>query len=209
METCSPPRGGFPHLSPTSSFTAASPISMRNHVSSAVTTVHGPTRCSRPRSIGFRALTPFFARKPSILDTLGTPEPFDPRFFLYNEEGDLCRPIEAAGYAVWYWPKIVLVHIDGDSSRQLRSLQMSSAGAQLTLWRMRSTLLECRKHHGLSSLGSRFLEVAWSYFRALRRSRSRDLRRRNEAKYFRAPAELMKQAWRETRGGRTSPPQPW
>jgi hypothetical protein len=37
-------------------------------------------------------------------------------------------------------------------------LQVSLISAQLTLWRMRSTLLYHRKHHGLSSLGARFLK---------------------------------------------------
>lgn len=144
--------------------------------------------------------------RPQALRAAGA---FDSRFFLYYEEVDLCRRIKAAGYTVWYWPDIVVIHIGGESSRQLKSLQMSRVGAQLTLWRMRSTLLYYRKHHGLSSLGARFLEVAWNHFRALRRSRSRDPQRRREAEYFRAQAELMEQAWRETRGGRTSPPQPW
>jgi hypothetical protein len=134
---------------------------------------------------------------------------FDPRFFLYFEEVDLCRRIKAAGYTIWYWPDIVVVHIGGESSRQLKTLQISRSGAQLTLWRMRSTLLYYRKHHGLSSLGARFLEVAWNRFRALRRSRSHDPERRSEAAYFQAQAELMEQAWQETCGGRISPPQPW
>jgi GT2 family glycosyltransferase len=144
--------------------------------------------------------------RPEALAAAGA---FDSRFFLYYEEVDLCRRLKAAGYTVWYWPDIVVIHIGGESSRQLKSLQMSRVGAQLTLWRMRSTLLYYRKHHGLSSLGARFLEVTWNHFRALRRSRSHDPQRRTEAEYFRAQADLMEQAWRETRGGRTSPPQPW
>jgi GT2 family glycosyltransferase len=142
-------------------------------------------------------------------EALAAAGPFDPRFFLYYEEVDLCRRIRAAGYTVWYWPDIVVVHIGGESSRQFKTLQMSTSGAQLTLWRMRSTLLYYRKHHGLASLGARFLEVAWHRFRALRRSRSHDRERRAEATYFLGQAELMEQAWKETRGGRTSPPQPW
>jgi GT2 family glycosyltransferase len=140
---------------------------------------------------------------------LAAAQPFDPRFFLYFEEVDLCRRIKAAGYSVWYWPDIAVIHIGGESSRQLKTLQMSRVGAQLTLWRMRSALLYYRKHHGLASLGARFLEVAWNRFRALRRSRSRDPERRREAAFYHAQAELMEQAWKETRGGRTSPPQPW
>jgi hypothetical protein len=142
--------------------------------------------------------------RPEALAAAGA---FDPRFFLYYEEVDLCRRLKAAGFTVRYWPDIIVTHIGGESSRQLTTLQISQAGAQLTLWRMRSTLLYYRKHHGLSSLGARFLEVAWNRFRALRRSR--DPERRQEADYFRAQAELMEQAWKETRGGRTSPPQPW
>jgi GT2 family glycosyltransferase len=142
-------------------------------------------------------------------EALAAAQPFDPRFFLYYEEVDLCRRIKAAGYTVWYWPDVVVIHIGGESSRQLKTLEMSRSGAQLTLWRMRSTLLYYRKHHGLSSLGARFLEVAWNRFRALRRSRSHDPQRRSEAAYFQAQAELMEQAWKETRGGRISPPQPW
>jgi hypothetical protein len=142
-------------------------------------------------------------------EALAAAQPFDPRFFLYFEEVDLCRRIKAAGYTVWYWPDVVVIHIGGESSRQLKALQMSRVGAQLTLWRMRSTLLYYRKHHGLSSLGARFLEVAWNRFRALRRSHSRNPARRREAAYFQAQAELMEQAWKETRGGRTSPRQPW
>lgn len=142
-------------------------------------------------------------------EALTAAQPFDPRFFLYYEEVDLCRRIKAAGYTIWYWPDVVVIHIGGESSRQLKTLDMSRSGAQLTLWRMRSTLLYYRKHHGLGSLGARFLEVAWNRFRALRRSRSSDPARRAEATYFNAQAELMEQAWRETRGGRQSPPQPW
>ena len=142
-------------------------------------------------------------------EALTAAQPFDPRFFLYYEEVDLCRRIKAAGYTIWYWPDVVIIHIGGESSRQLKTLEMSRSGAQLTLWRMRSTLLYYRKHHGLGSLGARFLEVAWNRFRALRRSRSSDPMRRKEADYFSAQADLMEQAWRETRGGRLSPPQPW
>ena len=142
-------------------------------------------------------------------EALAAAGPFDPRFFLYYEEVDLCRRIKAAGFGVWYWPDIVVVHIGGESSRQLKTLQMSQSGAQLTLWRMRSTLLYYRKHHGLVSLGARLLEVAWNRLRAWRRKNSRDPSRQQESQYFEAQAQLMQQAWQETRGGRQSPPQPW
>ena len=73
---------------------------------------------------------------------------FDPRFFLYYEEVDLCMRIKQKGYSIWYWPDVAVVHIGGESSRQISSLEMSRTGAQLVLWRMRSMLLYYRKHYG-------------------------------------------------------------
>lgn len=135
---------------------------------------------------------------------------FDERFFLYYEEVDLCRRIRAAGRAVWYWPDVVVVHLGGESSKTVTALTMSSAGAQLTLWRMRSQLLYYRKHHG--ALGARATmdtERAWHAARALRQAGSADPVRRAKAEESRAILALWRQAWRETAGGRRSPPRPW
>jgi GT2 family glycosyltransferase len=44
-------------------------------------------------------------------EALASAGPFDPRFFLYYEEVDLCRRIKRQGYSVWYWPDIPVVHI--------------------------------------------------------------------------------------------------
>jgi GT2 family glycosyltransferase len=134
---------------------------------------------------------------------------FDPRFFLYYEEVDLCKRIKAAGYSIWYWPDIVVIHIGGESSRQMKSLQMSKAGSQLTLWRMRSTLLYYRKNHGLQAHLARMLETFWFSQRALRKQRSKDPERRAAAEGDLTHVALMRQAWAETKGGRVSPPQPW
>jgi GT2 family glycosyltransferase len=38
---------------------------------------------------------------------------FDPRFFLYSEEVDLRCRIKNAGYEIWYWPDILVIHIGG------------------------------------------------------------------------------------------------
>jgi GT2 family glycosyltransferase len=142
--------------------------------------------------------------------------PFDPVFFLYYEEVDLCRRIQAAGYSIWYWPDVIVVHIGGESSRQMtqdaksaKTLQMSKSGSQLTLWRMRSTLLYYRKNHGWKAHFARLLETVWYGQRALRKRLSSDVNRKASAEADRAHVRLMRQAWAETRGGRTSPPQPW
>ena len=133
---------------------------------------------------------------------------FDERFFLYYEEVDLCRRIKAAGYKIWYWPDIVVIHIGGESSKTLGRVAMSQAGSQLTLWRIRSQLIYYRKHHhARGAWASAALELWWNRLRALRNamatadpSKERDSR---------MTVELIKQAWRETRGGEISPPQPW
>jgi GT2 family glycosyltransferase len=142
-------------------------------------------------------------------EALAATGPFDPRFFLYSEEVDLCKRIKQKEYEVWYWPDIAVVHVGGESSRQIRSLEFSKSGAQLTLWRMRSTLLYYRKHHGLTAWLAMLLEIIWYWIRSYRRQLSRDPDRRNSARADRRMVSTMSQAWHDTRGGRISPSQPW
>ncbi|HEY0759756.1 MAG TPA: glycosyltransferase family 2 protein [Acidisarcina sp.] len=134
---------------------------------------------------------------------------FDPRFFLYYEEVDLCLRIKQAGFKVMYWPEIEVVHIGGESSRQVKSLEMSQSGAQLVLWRMRSTLLYYRKHRGWLAIGARWLEEGWYSLRALRNRLKSSEEAKAQVRNQRRLAALMTTAWKETRGGRVSPPQPW
>lgn len=141
-----------------------------------------------------------------VIATLGL---FDPVFFLYCEEVDLCRRIKSAGYQIWYWPDITVIHIGGESSRQVKSLEMSASGAQLVLWRMRSTLLYYRKHHGRKAWLAKTTEVAVYRLTELRNSWSRDPKRVARRKEYRKMISLMHQAWQETQGGRISPPRPW
>jgi GT2 family glycosyltransferase len=134
---------------------------------------------------------------------------FDPDFFLYSEEVDLCRRIQNAGYKIMYWPDIVVIHIGGESSRQIGPMEISSTGAQLTRWRMRSTLLYYRKHHGIEARAIKMLELAFYRFIALRNDFSRDKERKERARQSRNLARLLHQAWEDTNGGRVSPPRPW
>ncbi len=135
---------------------------------------------------------------------------FDEKFFLYCEEVDLCRRIKSAGYSIWYWPEVVVEHIGGESSKTIKYLSMSSAGSQLTLWRMRSALLYYRKHHGLKGAwGAMRLESLWHTLRARKNRSSGDGERQAKAKDSQTIAVLMRQAWQETRGGLVSPPRPW
>jgi GT2 family glycosyltransferase len=142
----------------------------------------------------------------TILKTHGF---FDPRFFLYYEEVDLCRRIKNAGYKVMYWPRICIVHVGGESSRQIKTLEMSQSGAQLVLWQMRSTLLYYRKHSGSMAFAVRWIETAWYLMRAGRNRLRRSDGARAQVSNQHRLAHLMGQAWKDTRGGRVSPSQPW
>lgn len=134
---------------------------------------------------------------------------FDPRFFLYYEETDLCRRVKAAGFRVSYWPDIIVTHIGGESGRQLRSLTTSKAASRVELWRMRSTFLYYRKHHGWQARLAFWMEWALYTVRDRRNRNSSDPNRRIRAEEAAQLAALTRQAWRETKGGRVSPPKPW
>lgn len=131
---------------------------------------------------------------------------FDPRFFLYYEEVDLCHRIHQASFKVYYWPDLLVTHIGGASSETVAGLAFSSSGKQLTLWRMRSQLLYYRKWHGWGySWLVKSLEQTWHGLRAWRNSR----RAPDKAAESRQIVQLWRQAWQETQGGLVSPPQPW
>lgn len=134
---------------------------------------------------------------------------FDPQFFLYCEEVDLCRRIKAKGFRVLYWPDVVVTHIGGESGRQLTTLKFSDTESQVVLWRMRATLLYFRKHHGFRVWGIRRLEDAMHALRWLRNRNSKDPARRHRGQEAKLCLALMRQAWEETSGGRVSPPRPW
>jgi len=134
---------------------------------------------------------------------------FDERFFLYYEEVDFCLRIKRAGYRISYWPSLKVVHIGGESSRQVQRLSLSSSGSQLTLWRMRSALLYYRKHHSFLAWAAMKVEMEWHRLRSLRnqkRAHEEALAKKEESN---AVMQLFAQAWKETNGGRVSPARPW
>jgi hypothetical protein len=144
--------------------------------------------------------------RPAAVEKTGL---FDPAFFLYYEEVDLCRRIKQAGYTIWYWPDIVVVHIGGESSRQLTTLEISSRSSQVEMWRMRSTLLYYRKYHGPQAFIAKWLEIVMYRITVARNRFSPTPLRKQRAQQHRTLIALMKQAWKDTDGGRVSPPRPW
>jgi GT2 family glycosyltransferase len=148
----------------------------------------------------------FTILRPEMLARVGE---FDPDFFLYYEEVDLCLRFKQAGIPVWYWPDIVVIHIGGESSRQLKSLEFSQRATQVVLWRMRSTLLYYRKHHGWHVHFARWMEQALYRLTVLRNWFSTDAERQYRKTQHLTLIALMDKAWEETSGGRVSPPRPW
>jgi GT2 family glycosyltransferase len=47
---------------------------------------------------------------------------FDPNFFMYFEESDLCERIRKLGWRVHYFPQVSLIHWQGHSTQQTRAL---------------------------------------------------------------------------------------
>ena len=135
---------------------------------------------------------------------------FDENYFLYYEEVDLCQRIKRAGYQVWYWPEIVVVHLGGESSKTVSRLKLSSSGTQLVLWRMRSGLLYYRRHHGaLGALLALKIEDLWHRLRAWKNSVRPGDDRVAKAEESQTIVALLQQAWRETQRGAVSPARPW
>ena len=141
-----------------------------------------------------------------VLEAIGY---FDESFFLYYEEVDLCRRIRQAGYKISYWPELEVIHIGGESSRQIKRLSLSSSGSQLTLWRMRSALLYYRKHHKAAAWLAMAVETSWHSLRSLRNKPRRDADAMAKCEESRAVVHLFRTAWKETDGGRLSPARPW
>ncbi len=63
---------------------------------------------------------------------------FDPAYFMYGEDLDLCWRLRAAGYQVWYEPRARVRHQKGRSSRQ-RAVPM--------LWRFHGSMWRFYRQH--------------------------------------------------------------
>lgn len=134
---------------------------------------------------------------------------FDPAFFLYCEEVDLCKRMKQAGFEVWYWPQIVVTHLGGESSKRVVNRTFSKTAATVVEWRMRSTLIYYRKHHGWQAVLARLLEDVFYTVRGWRNRLSALRWRQERATEAALMLKLMRQAWEVTDGGRVSPRKPW
>jgi N-acetylglucosaminyl-diphospho-decaprenol L-rhamnosyltransferase len=93
----------------------------------------------------------FFLIRKSVIDQVGL---FDPLFFLYAEEVDLCLRVKQAGWEVHYEPGARVVHLGGESAKSDGAL---STRLQIDALAIESSLLYFRKHHGRLGLASHVL----------------------------------------------------
>jgi N-acetylglucosaminyl-diphospho-decaprenol L-rhamnosyltransferase len=83
---------------------------------------------------------------------------FDEGFFLYSEEVDLCRRLAAAGWEIWYFPEVTVVHHESQFSAEIPARRIHEQ------WRSRHRYW--RKHH--SPAGARAAALATGAQYALR-----------------------------------------
>ena len=111
-------------------------------------------------------------------DVLAALGGFDPQFFMYSEETDLCQRIRRAGWRVVYEPAAIIIHAEGRSSDQV--------SARRHILFNRSKVRYARKWHGpvwaallrgyllaefRLQIASEWLKALLGHKRALRRSR--------------------------------------
>jgi N-acetylglucosaminyl-diphospho-decaprenol L-rhamnosyltransferase len=89
----------------------------------------------------------FILMRRSLITKIGL---FDPRFFLYFEEVDLCKRIRGAGKKIVCSPHVVVHHIGGVSAGTVAEL--TPQGKQISPLQQESEILFTRKHFGLLGL---------------------------------------------------------
>ena len=90
-----------------------------------------------------------------VVDKVGL---FDPRYFMYCEEVDLCRRVKASGWGVVFFNGTRVLHLGGESAKSEGPL--TAGGQQISELQVESELLYFRKHNGLVGLLA-FVLLAW------------------------------------------------
>lgn len=93
----------------------------------------------------------YYLIRKEVIDQVGL---FDPLYFLYAEEVDLCRRIKHAGWEVHYFPGARVVHLGGESAKSEGKVTDSG---QIDVLSIESHLLYFRKHHGRLGLAAHLL----------------------------------------------------
>jgi len=78
-----------------------------------------------------RLLGCFMWMRRDVLDKIGA---FDERFFLYCEEEDMCRRIRDHGMQVHYYPVPEIVHLGGQTTRDISDFARVQTNISKSLW---------------------------------------------------------------------------
>ena len=97
----------------------------------------------------------YFLIRREVVEQVGL---FDPRFFLYCEEVDLCRRVKQAGWGVVFFNGTKVVHLGGESAKS--EGPVTAGGQQISALQIESELLYFRKHHGLVGMLT-FVMLSW------------------------------------------------
>ncbi len=142
-------------------------------------------------------------------DLMVSLEGFDPRFFLYFEETDLCRRVTASGYELWAVGDALAVHDAGTSARA--SSEDLHANNCIARHYFQSRFYYLRKHFGFASafaaelgeLGVILLRQLRSFFRP-RNGQPRPLAQRLRGPVFQSPPPVA-ESFSELDPSRTAP----
>lgn len=93
----------------------------------------------------------YYLIRKAVVDQVGL---FDPLFFLYAEEVDLCRRVKSAGWQVHYFPDAHVVHLGGESAKADGE---AIVARQIDVLSIESGLLYFRKHNGRPGLAAHVL----------------------------------------------------
>lgn len=119
---------------------------------------------------------------------------FDPRFFLYFEETDLCLRIRQKGLELWAVGEVVASHIGGASAKSLDP--NLKEGDSLSEFFFPSRFYFLIKHHGrLAALTAESVQLVMMAMRdlgrlVLRRPARRELKNRLRASLFACPPKV-------------------
>ena len=88
----------------------------------------------RDRAVSFISGAAMFIKREVFLSVKG----FDPMYFFYNEDVDLCKTIRKAGHELIYAPSLSLIHFGGGSTQPSRALKKQA---------FKSSLYYLKKHY--------------------------------------------------------------
>jgi len=123
---------------------------------------------------------------------------FDPAFFMYNEDVDLCWRVQKAGYKVVFSDRSEAIHIGGVTSgnkSNFKAREMMKSYA--ILWEKHFSEKDVRRLLRVTYWSAKLKSLCWSAICAVRLSK-----KTNEKEYNTLMAEIARRQLSERRGNR-------